>query len=116
MCSMIKTGMSIVLKRNEWGTQESEHVGGENKSRGNKANESTKHLGSSTEQNTKNDVVLLARGLLSFCHNRRRRSTMHRCGQNDKSRILEKLYNLNGQTKHRNGKKSSYKTLQCLLC
>lgn len=91
-------------------------VGGENKSRGNKANESKKHLGSSAEQNTKDDVMLLARGLLSFCRNMRRRSTTHRCGQNDKSKILEKPYRLNGQTRHGNGKKSSYKTLQCLLC
>lgn len=34
----------------------------------------------------------------------------------DVARILEKLYHLNGQTRHRNWKKSNYKTLQCLLC
>lgn len=77
MCSMIKTGLRRVLKRNEWGTQESEHVDGENKSQGNKANESKKHLGSSTEQNAEDDVVLLARGSLPCYHSRRRKSTLH---------------------------------------
>lgn len=78
MCSMIKTGLRRVLKRNEWGTQESEHADGENKSQGNKANESKKHhLGSSTEQNAEDDVVLLARGSLPCCQSRRRKSTLH---------------------------------------
>ena len=44
---------------------------------GNKANESKKHLGSSTEQNAEDDVVLLARGSLPCCHSRRRKSTLH---------------------------------------